>query len=176
MTIYSISFNKGDYAYSISYHQGNDDMTLETNEEAKNSLNIAKTALQYAIREYAEVNEIFDIVINKVTFGDDKKDNHISFTASTFSKEIFPKKIINQNMKIAKIRKHEKDIEATRAKVLINIESLYSEVEKYLQGERAQQELDLEDEEENYTPVNENEVTEETGKGGTDMFGFDIFQ
>lgn len=168
MTVYSISFNKADYAYSISYHSGNDDMTLDTNEEARNSLKVSKEALKNAVKEYAQISEDFEISLNTVKFGDEKKDGHISFTATTISKDIFPKKIINQSMKIAKIAKREKDVEKTRAKVLLMLDDLYSEVEKYLAGDRAQQELPLEE-------VNDPEVSQAEDTGSSDQFGFDIF-
>lgn len=180
MTVYSISFNKADYAYSISYHTGNDDMTLDTNEEARNSLIFSKTALINAIRDYAAVSDIFDIKINTVRFGLGNKDSMISFTATTISKDIFPKKIINQSMKIAKIAKREKDVEKTRAKVLLMLDDLYSEVEKYLAGERAQQELPLEVtplvSEETEEEIKDTEVSQEEDPNNKDMFGFDIFE
>lgn len=144
MKVYSISFNKGDYAYSIAYHERNDDMQLDTNEAALDSMKVAKGALKEALREYASINELFEIEINKVVFGKENKDNSIKFCA--INKLVFPPKLITMSTNIPPVGKREKEVESSRAKVLINIESLYDEVERYLNGERSQGAFEFDDE------------------------------
>ena len=146
MVVYSLNLNKADYAYSIAYHQGNDDMTLDTNEEALNSMKLAIEAVTEAVRIFAEVGNNYEVKVNKVKFGNDGKDHSIQFTAQTFSKDIYPKRIINSAMTIRQPGEREKDVAADRAKLLLNIDALKSEVERYLNGDRAQAALDFGDE------------------------------
>lgn len=145
MTVYSLSLNKGDYAYSIAYHQGYDDLQLDTNEEALNSMKLSIEALTEAIRSYAVVDYSFNISLNKVKFGAEGKDYSVSFTAKTFSQDIYPQKVINMAMSIKQPREREKEINKDRAAMLLNIDALKAEVERYLNGERAQSELSFED-------------------------------
>ena len=172
MSIYSISYGKGDYAYSIAYHQGNNDLQLDTNEEPLSSMVIAKEAVAAAVREYAEIGDNFEVVIQKVKFGDEKKDHTISFLAQTFSKDIWPRKIIRQAMSISTPGKRETDVAADRASLLVHIEELRGEVEKYVSGKRAQYEL-FQDDEEMADDIEIEDI--EAGQEEIDVPGFDMF-
>lgn len=108
MTVYSLNLNKTDYVYSIAYHQGNDDMQLDTNEEALNSMKLAIEAVEEAIREYAVIDYSFNVHLNKVKFGSEGKDHAVNFTITTFSQEIYPRKTITLAMPIRKIGKKKK--------------------------------------------------------------------
>lgn len=153
MTIYSIAFNKRDFRYSIGYKSGSDNLTLDTNEEALSSMEVAIQTLAQSLKNYCNIDDGYEVSIDKVNFGVGHKPFSVVFTARSTSKAIYPQKIVHMAMNIRQSDHWEKEIAEDRASVLINIGELLGEVGRYLNGERNQQKLDFREDQEEETEL-----------------------
>lgn len=157
MTIYSVIFGKGDYSYSIKYHNDNNDLTLDTNEAPLDSFKLSVGTMSQAIREYLEISDGWEVAIKAIKFLE--KDVAISVVITKNNDE-YPKPEYSAGTKIAKNYKEENYPNMARIKVLENAVILYDELEKYLRGEKLQKELPLNESEEETEQVIEGDFLE----------------
>lgn len=143
MTVYSITLNKSEYIYSIKYHCGNDDMQLDTNEEPLASMKLAIGVVKDALRQYAEINDNFNISLGTIKFGYEDKDSSVTAVAYSADPTVYPKKEVAISTKVIPVNKREKSVAEDRARLLLALYDLAGEVAKYLNGERAQRTLEL---------------------------------
>ena len=136
LQIKSVVFDKGDYAYTIEYFDGHSVRKISTNEEALQSLVIARGALANAIKNYMSINEAMTCKVNNVRFGKND-DCASSVQMSVWSGE----KQMGVVVKIRTISKSETFPDEQLVSCNTCVSDLRGEVERYINGERSQQEL-----------------------------------
>lgn len=137
MKIFSISFNKKDYLYSINYMDGGDTRMVATNDQALPTLREAIGEIRSNIRAYAKVDDSFYVDINTVRYGE--SDDTVSF--SLMDNSTWPLKDIDALAKIPHIKQTENNPETIRISLLLAIDKLRGEIELFLSGKREQKEL-----------------------------------
>lgn len=139
LQIKKVQFNKGDFAYTIEYFDGKDVLKLATNDEALESMRLAIGALERSIKDLFAINE-YSVKLNAVNFG--KNDD----SQSTAQLSIYGNgRDAGLLAKIHPIAKTDKNPDGLLVSANVNIYGLRAEVEKYINGERAQQDLDFTD-------------------------------
>lgn len=139
MTIYKVMFDKGDFALSIKYHENGNDLTVETNEEPKQSFSDAKADLGRAIRNYLDLSAAWGISLKSVTFGNGKKS--ISVVTKVMGE--YPERKCATTAKLCDVGEREENPAQSRVMLIEKIEQLEKEVADYLRGSKAQGELDF---------------------------------
>lgn len=138
LQIKNVVFDKGDYAYTIEYFDGHAVRKISTNEEALQSLVIARAALANALKNYLVIGEIMSCKVNNVRFG--KNDDSASSVQMTvWSGE----KTMGVVTKVRPIAKSENFPDELLVSCNVCVNDLRGEVQKYIGGQRAQQELDF---------------------------------
>lgn len=136
LQIKKVLFNKGDYAYTIEYFDGKDVRKIATNDEALNSMRLAIGALENSIKDLFQIP--LGIKLNSVSFGKDEN------TQSTCQCSVFGSGRDGALLaKIHPVNKNETNPDGLIVSANVNVYGLRAEVEKYINGERAQQEMDF---------------------------------
>lgn len=139
LQIKSVLFNKGDFLYTIEYFVGKCVRKIATNEEALASFDMAVKALAECLKKNLLLDDVYSCKINSIRFGkNEDSPNSIQMNCTSGIKMMgIVTKINPCNSK--------KDVPEVEQVVLYNnlIEVLV-EVERYINGERAQKELDFE--------------------------------
>ena len=140
LQIKNVVFDKGDYAYTIEYFDGHAVRKISTNEEALQSLVIARAALANALKNYMLINEVMSCRVNSVRFGKNE-ESASSVQMTVWSGE----KQMGVVSKIRTISKSETFPDEQLVSCNVCVNDLRGEVEKYINGGRAQQELSFDD-------------------------------
>lgn len=136
LQIKSVVFDKGDYAYTIEYFDGHSVRKISTNEEALQSLVIARAALANAIKNYMMINEAMSCRVNNVRFGKNEDSaSSVQMTVWTGEKQM------GVVSKVRTVSKSETFPDEQLVSCNVCVNDLRGEVEKYINGERSQQEL-----------------------------------
>lgn len=136
LQIKSVVFDKGDYAYTIEYFDGHSVRKISTNEEALQSLVIARVALANAIKNYMMINEAMSCRVNNVRFGKNEDSaSSVQMTVWTGEKQM------GVVSKVRTVSKSETFPDEQLVSCNVCVNDLRGEVEKYINGERSQQEL-----------------------------------
>lgn len=139
MQIKKIVFNKGDFKYTIEYFNGKDVTTISTNDQALDSMDVAIKTLISSIKAWLGINDMYLIDLNAVKFGkNEDSSSSVQITAYTGLKSMG---IIT---KVPVVKKTENFPDELQISACLNITALRYEVDRFLKGERAQQELPLE--------------------------------
>lgn len=136
LQIKSVVFDKGDYAYTIEYFDGHSVRKISTNEEALQSLVIARVALANAIKNYMMINEAMSCRVNNVRFGKNEDSaSSVQMTVWTGEKQM------GVVSKVRTVSKSETFPDEQLVSCNVCVNDLRGEVEKYINGERSQQGL-----------------------------------
>lgn len=138
LQIKSVVFDKGDFAYTIEYFDGKTVRKISTNEEALNSMTLARTALGVSLKKFLKLSEIMNCKVNSVRFA--KNDDSASIVQLSVWSGLKQMGVVT---KVHPVRKSETNPDEEMVSVFVNCDSLRGEVEKYISGERAQQSLDF---------------------------------
>lgn len=142
MQIKNVVFNKGDFLYSIEYFDGKAVRKVSTNEEALNSFDLSVSALAKALKDFLLINESYVIKIQKIKFG--KNDDCAS--AVTLNVYTGGKDMVIQT-KIIPVNENEHFTDQLLLSCNEHLKDVRGEVEKYINGEVAQNELPFNQEE-----------------------------
>lgn len=139
LQIKNVLFNKGDFLYTIEYFDGRCVRKIATNEEALNSFPLSVGALAETIRDHLLINESYNCKINSIRFGkneDSPNTVQMSFTSGMREMNILTKiKAINSNQNVPEVE---------QVALYNNLIEVRGECERYINGERAQKELNFE--------------------------------
>ena len=139
MNIKSLAIDKGDYGLEISYIGNNgDENKIATNDAPLQALKLAIGCVEEDIRQYLHIEGMFKTSLKSVKF-----DESPTVVIQLQELDRYPPKIAVLTTRLHQAGKQEHDIEPARAQGLINIEELRGECERFINGERANQELDL---------------------------------
>ena len=138
LQIKSVVFDKGDYAYTIEYFDGHAVRKISTNEEALQSMPIARGSLAIAMKNYLELGSGMNCTVNTVKFGKNEECSS-SVQMSVWSGE----KVMAVVSKVRPISKTETFPDELLVSCNTCVNDLRGEVERYINGERAQAELDF---------------------------------
>lgn len=139
LQIKNVLFNKGDFLYTIEYFDGKCVRKIATNEEALNSFDMAVKVLAECIKKNLLLDDVYSCKINSIRFGkNEDSPNSIQMSCSAGLKMMgIVTKINPCNSK--------KDVPEVEQVVLYNnLIEVRGEVERYINGERAQKKLDFE--------------------------------
>lgn len=139
LQIKKVLFNKSDFAYTIEYFDGKDVRRIATNDEALNSMKLAIGALENSIKDLFAIND-YSVRLNAVTFGKNE-DTQSTAQLSIFGNDRDAALLV----KIHPVSKTDKNPDGLLVSANVNVYGLKAEVEKYINGERAQQEMDFSD-------------------------------
>jgi len=138
LQIKTVVFDKGDYAYTIEYFDGYAVRKISTNEEALNSMVLARGALANACRKYLEFGDKMNCTVNQVRFGKNEE------TTSSVQMTVWNgEKIMGVVTKVRPISASETFPDEQLVSCNSCVDELRGEVQRYIAGERAQQELGL---------------------------------
>lgn len=143
LQIKNVVFNKGDYLYTIEYFDGKSVRKISTNEEALDSLGLAVGQLAVACKNYLELADRMNVKVNSVKFSKENgKTCAVQLTVQA------GEKIYGIVTKIHPAASTENFPDDNQVRCNEALTELRGEVERYINGERAQPELDFEDKEE----------------------------
>lgn len=139
LQIKSVVFNKGDYLYTIEYFDGKSVRKISTNEEALESLGLSVSVLANACKDYLEQAYRMNVKVNSVKFGkENSKTCAVQLTVQA------GEKIFGIVTKIHPVASSENFPDKDQVRCNEALTELWGEVERYINGERAQKELPFE--------------------------------
>lgn len=138
LQIKSVVFDKGDYAYTIEYFDGHAVRKISTNEEALESMKLARGALANSLKNYLEIAGHMNCTVNTVKFGKNSESSS-SVQMTVWSGE----KQMGVVSKVRPVSKSETFPDELLVSCNVCVNDLRGEVERYINGERAQAELDF---------------------------------
>lgn len=141
MQIKNVVFNKGDFRYSIEYFDGKAVRKVSTNEEALDSFDLSVAALAASLKIYLKIDETYFVKVKKIKFGNNDA------SASTIDLHVFfCGKDMDIKTKIIPIKKEEHFKDEELVSCNENLNEVRGEINRYISGEKAQQELPFEQE------------------------------
>lgn len=139
LQIKNVLFNKGDFLYTIEYFDGKCVRKIATNEEALNSFDMAVQSLAECIKKHLLIDDVFSCKINSIRFGkNEDSPNSIQMNCASGLK------MMGIVTRIAPCNSKKDVPEVEEVALYNNLIEVRGEVERYINGERAQKELDFE--------------------------------
>ena len=138
LQINSVLFNKGDFLYTIEYFDGKCVRKIATNEEALNSFVMAVKALAECLKKYLLIDDVYSCKINSIRFG--KSEDSPTTVQMNCSSGL---KMMGIVTKINPCNSNKEVPEVEQVSLYYNLIEVRGEVERYINGERAQKELDF---------------------------------
>lgn len=138
LQIKNVLFNKGDFLYTIEYFDGKCVRKIATNEEALNSFDMSVKALAECLKKNLLLDDVYSCKINSIRFG--KNEDSPNSIQMTFTSGI---KMMGIVTKINPCNSKKDVPEVEQVALYNNLIEVRGEVERYINGERAQKELDF---------------------------------
>lgn len=145
MEIKSIALSNRDFRYVINYLEGGNEKVLKTNEEAGQDFKNAVFTVNAASRAFCHIDDFWSINLKTVKFSTKTNKRNI-VNVSLENNTTFPLRQQKLNYGIKEqmdIKGVIPEVDTEREQLLDAIHVLSDEIKKYIAGNKAQQELNL---------------------------------
>lgn len=140
MQIKNVTFNKGDFRFTIDYFDGKDVTKLSTNDEPLSSLQTAIDTLIASTKKWCEIGDGWNVALNAVKFGkNEDSPSSVQITANSGMK------MMGIITRVPKLNKNMTFPDEVHVSMVQNVKELQGEIDRFLRGERAQKELPFEE-------------------------------